>query len=119
DLVGFSAQGPQVFAVGAHDDGFLPAGEHLGDPLVQVRLHLAEQARVSVRDRVDAVEGGLVVRPGREADPDLPQVDAGHFLAEQRLTDVGANALYAGDGQQLTADPGRGAFHLRTGRAGR
>ena len=119
DLVRSSPQGRQVVAVGADDDGFLAAGQHLLDPLVEVGLHLPEQARVPVGDGMDPVQGAGVVRIRCEADPDLPEIHPGHFLAQQRLADVGTRASHPGDREQLVADLGSRALHLGGGGARR
>ena len=47
DGLRFSTQPPELGAGNAHDDRFAGTGQHLLDPLAQVRLHVAIEARVA------------------------------------------------------------------------
>ena len=104
DFVGLRAQHVQIRAEDPDYDGVAGPGEHLFHALLEVRLHVALQAWVAVDDLLDLRDRFVVVDVRRDADPVLGEVDAVGFVGQQRLPDVRAEVVHAGDCPQLLAD---------------
>src|SRR6185437_16410918 len=81
------------------------SGQHLVDPLVQVRRLLAKEARVFVDRLSDLVERPLIVGVRAQAQPILREVDAVDLLALDGAADVGAEPADAGDGAEVATGP--------------
>ena len=103
----------EVRPVETHHDGAGPSAEHLAHPLLQVRLHVAVDARVAVHDVLYLVKGAIEVRVGIDADPELCEVGAHHLVGDLRAADVGAEVPNARHREELGSSPlGRARHRL-------
>ena len=80
----------------AHDDRLARAGDHLVDPLVQVRLHVVEHPGIAGDGVLDGGSRLLVVGRGADGDPVLAEVDSRDLVGQERLPDVSPEVLDPG-----------------------
>ena len=105
ELFGLVPERAELRTEDADRDGVAGAGQHLADPLLEIRLHVALQSGVAVDDLLDVGDGVLVVDGGIDADPVFAEVHADDLVGGERLADVRTEVSDARDLPQLLAGP--------------
>ena len=102
----------QVLSIDADHDRSGGAGKHLLDPLAEIGLDVAEEARIFVSDLLDIGHRLFEIGVRIDADPILGKVRTGQFLHDYSLSDMGALVLHTGDREEIIADPAGEPDHL-------
>ena len=118
DLLGLLLQHFEVLAVDPHGDGILHRREDLLELVLRVGQDTALQAGVPGHDRLDRVDGLVVVGSRIEADPHLGAVGADDLVAVDGPADMGADVAHTRHGPQLLGGPVGDAGHRRQRGAG-
>src|SRR5262245_58519795 len=118
DVLGLVAQYAEIRAEDADDDRLARTGQDFANALLQIGLHIAVEAGITLHHFLDPGVRLVVVGVPADADPVLPEIDADNLIRGEGLADMGAEVAYARNGAQLLAGAGRDAQHLGKRRVG-
>src|SRR6267154_3183682 len=106
DLLRLVPENVEIRAEDTDDDRLAGAGQDLANAFLQIRLHIAVEARITLHHFLDAGMRLVVIGVAADADPVLPEIDADDLIGGEGLTDMSAEVAYAWNGSQFLAGAG-------------